>query len=114
MKTIDLAIAKEMVARYASTRKTIIDTAYGIDDTTGVWFTVDEIKDYVNSLPASAAGVKIHFGVYDDAQSPYPKHTTLIFTATDANDNDVIGGTIGDPIGYDPANHGKVCPPDCV
>ena len=118
MGKIDLTVAKEMVNNYAETRKRLIDQAYGIDDTKSIWFSIEEVQNFVKSLSPDATGVRIYLGVYNDDDPKTPDHTTIVAIETGADstgkDADQIGTsglTLG--VGGDPFNNGKICPPYC-
>jgi hypothetical protein len=118
MGKIDLAVAKEMVNNYAETRKRLIDQAYGIDDTKSIWFSIEEVQNFVKSLSPDTSGVRIYLGVYNDDDPKTPDHTTVIAieTVRDATgvDVDSIGQQkLTEGGGSDPYNSGKICPPFC-
>jgi hypothetical protein len=118
MGTIDPAVAKEMVKKYAETRKKLIDQTYGIDDTISIWFSVDEIKKFVASLSPDASGARIYLGVYSDAYPYTPDQTCIIAiqTTKDSSGNDVDSlqqEKLAAEGGGNPYNQGKVCPPLC-
>jgi len=119
MVPIELSIAKEMVALYNDTRKTLIDETYNINDTRSIWFSIDGFKDFVNNLPENASGIRIHLAVHDQENKHTPNQTTVIFAATIENGHqnvDVVGQ------GHELINThpfmtafggGKDCPPLC-
>ncbi|GAA3971664.1 hypothetical protein [Mucilaginibacter dorajii] len=118
MEIIDLAIAKQMTARYASTRKSLIDSTYTINDTLSSWIPIDDLKDYVNNLPETATGVRVYLAAYDETETTYPSQTTIILAGTvsdDGCDNDVINGyePLENEVGLGPVNRATNCPPDC-
>jgi len=115
MGTIDPAVAKEMVKKYADTRKKLIDQTYGIDDTISIWFTVDEVKKFAASLTTDANGVRIYLGVYGDDYPYTPVQTCIIAIQTTQDDMDPLQqGKLGtEDGGKDPYNQGKLCPPNC-
>jgi len=127
MGKIDLTVAKEMVNNYAETRKKLIDNAYGINDTQSIWFTVDEVKQFVANLSPQASGVRIYLGVYNGDYAYTPDQTCVIAIETT---KDSSSGKDLDPIQQDsgetaqkraldsggspaPFNQGKICPPAC-
>lgn len=118
MKQIDLTIAQQMTARYESTRKTLIDSKYNINDTLSSWIPIDLLKDYINNLPETATGVRVYLAAYDETDPIYPNQTTIILTGTvsdNGTDNDVINGyePKENEDGLNPVNKTKNCPPDC-
>lgn len=113
MEKIDLKVAQEMVARYASTRKTLIDKAYGINDTQSVWFDIASFKDFVNNLPAETTGIRVHLAAYDDTQTKAPNQTTVVFIGTIADDADAVMTGKEPAPGLSPVNLAKECPPFC-
>jgi hypothetical protein len=116
MGTINPAVAKDMVKKYAETRKKLIDQTYGIDDTVSIWFSIDEVKKFVDGLSPDASGVKIYLATYKDAYPETPDQTCIIAIQTikDASGKDVDSlqqeNLTG---GGDPFNNGKLCPPLC-
>jgi hypothetical protein len=116
MKAIDLTIAKQMVERYESTRKKLIDGTYNINDTKSIWFDVAAFKDFVNNLPAETTGVRVYLGAYDETVSEAPSQTTAIFIGTVNNGSGDTDALLDDSVlsaGLEAVNVGKACPPDC-
>jgi hypothetical protein len=118
MIPLELSVAKEMVARYSASRKTLIDKTYSLNDTRSIWFDIDGFKNFVENLPENASGVRIHLAAYDQ-NGRYPNQTTVIWTATVEHTHqhvDIIGKE-GELFAADatmvPWNTGKQCPPDC-
>jgi hypothetical protein len=113
MEKIDLKVAQEMVARYEATRKTLIDKAYGINDTRSVWFDIASFKEFVNNLPAETTGVRVYLAAHDDTYAEAPSQTTVVFAGTLADESDaIITGKVS-VANMDPWNTGKLCPPVC-
>jgi hypothetical protein len=118
MEIIDLAIAKQMTARYESTRKSLIDSTYSINDTLSSWIPIDFLKDYINNLPETATGVRVYLAAYDETETTYPNQTTVILVGTvndNGKDNDVINGyePQENEGGLNPVNKSGNCPPEC-
>ena len=113
MEKIDLKVAQEMIARYEATRKTLIDKAYGINDTRSIWFDIASIKKFIAGLPAETTGVRVHLAVYDDTYAEAPSQTTVVFIGTLADDSDAITTGKAPAVGLEPENSGKACPPIC-
>jgi hypothetical protein len=119
MVPLEVSTAKEMVARYSATRKTLIDKTYNINDTRSVWFSIDGFKNFVNNLPENASGVRVHLAAYDQ-NGRTPNQTTVIFTATAEHNYQHIDaiGKGGELFAADktmtPWNSGKECPPVCT
>jgi hypothetical protein len=116
MKTIDLTIAKQMVERYETTRKKLIDGTYSINDTKSIWFDVAAFKDFVNNLPAETTGVRVYLAAYDEKQTKAPSQTTVVFIGTVNNgsgDTDAILDSSVLTTGLEAVNLGKECPPIC-
>ena len=117
MVPLELSVAKEMVARYGATRKTLIDETYGINDTKSVWVSLDKLKEFINQLPESATGVRIYLAAYDHTEPVYPDQTTAIFIGTvekGGRDTDAMESTaLFDLGGLDPFNRARACPPYC-
>ena len=116
MKSIDLTIAKQMVERYESTRKKLIDGAHSINDTKSIWFDIDAFKDFVNNLPEETTGVRVYLAAYDEKEPEAPSQTTVVFIGTVNNgggDTDALldGSVPTDGLGA--LNTGKLCPPIC-
>lgn len=116
MGKIDIMLAKQMVNNYADKRKRLIDQTYGINDTTSIWFSKDELDAFVAALPDSTTGIRIYLGVCNDDYLSTPDQTTIIAIGTFYNpvgDVDLIGGYEADdaPVAY---NTGKLCPPQCT
>lgn len=118
MGTIDPAVAKEMVKKYADTRKKLIDETYEINDTVSVWFSADDVQKFVASLSPDASGVRIYLGVYNDDYPYTPDQTCIIAIQTT---KDSFGNNV-DMLqqekliaegGGNPYNQGKLCPPTC-
>ncbi|SDQ00986.1 hypothetical protein SAMN05428975_5589 [Mucilaginibacter sp. OK268] len=82
MIPIELSMAKEIIANYNSTRKTLIDETFGINDTRSIWVSLDELKSFINNLPKNANGVRVHLTVYNQSEQHYPNQTTVIWTGT--------------------------------
>jgi len=117
MKIIDLKTAKKMVDHYHTTRKNVIDKTHGINDTRSVWFDIESFKNFVNSLPAEATGVRVHLAAYDEAEAKSPNQTTLVFAGTVSKDSDHTDAVSDSSIltaGLEPLNFGKTCPPTCI
>ena len=114
MEKIDLKVTQEMIARYEATRKTLIDKAYGINDTLSVWFDIASFKDFVNNLPAETTGVRVHLAAYDDTQTKAPNQTTVVVIGTNADESDAISTGKALVAGLEPQNNGKECPPTCI
>jgi hypothetical protein len=116
MKTIDLTIAKQMVERYESTRKKLIDGTYNINDTKSIWFDVAAFKDFVNNLPAETTGVRIYLAAYDEKEPEAPSQTTVVFVGTVNNgsgDTDALLDSSVLADGLEALNTGRLCPPIC-
>jgi hypothetical protein len=121
MATIDLDIAKNMVKKYAETRRALIDETYHIRDTKAIWYSADELRSFVDSLSPEITGVRFYLAV-NEADMDFPDQTTIILIGTiDENGKNVdpIGKQHGPPktgLGQDPFNHGDLCPPgkDCA
>ena len=117
MKIIDLSLARQMVDSYSSTRKKLIDSTYGINDTQSIWFDIAGIKDFVNKLPDETTGVRIYLSAYDDTEPIAPGQTTVILIGTVAGNNgddDAILNSEVFAAGLKPLNQGKQCPPICT
>ncbi|MDB5003442.1 MAG: hypothetical protein JWQ34_1667 [Mucilaginibacter sp.] len=120
MLPIEVSTAKEMVARYQATRKTLIDETHGINDTRSIWFDIEGLKNFINNLPENASGVRVHLAAYDQGNKHAPNQTTVIFTGTiekgyghvDVLDKDDSLWTIEDDV-MGPFNAGRTCPPLC-
>jgi hypothetical protein len=94
MAPIELQVAKAMVARYAATRKKLIDDIQNINDTLSVWLSIEDLKSFTNNLPGYASGVRIHLAVHDHSNKHTPGQTTIILTGTIENgyrEIDVVG-----------------------
>jgi hypothetical protein len=121
MGKIDHAVAKQMVNNYAETRKKLIDQTHGINDTQSIWFSVDEVKQFVADLSAGATGVRIYLGAYDNDYPSTPNQTCIIAIETlkDASSGKHVDSMqqavapLDGGGGGGPANNGKVCPPVC-
>ncbi len=118
MEIIDLAEAKQMTARYESTRKSLIDSTYSINDTLSSWIPIEDLKNYINNLPETATGVRVYLGAYDETETTYPNQTAIILAGTvndNGSDNDVLNGyePQENEGGLGPVNKGTNCPPDC-
>jgi hypothetical protein len=119
MVPIELSAAKEMIAHYEDTRKTLIDETHGINDTRSMWFDIEGFKKFVNNLPENASGVRIHLAAYDQTNEHYPNQTTVVFTGTieqgsrhiDVMENNSLWSIEDDVMG--PFNMTKICPPVC-
>ncbi|AYL98378.1 hypothetical protein [Mucilaginibacter celer] len=118
MKNIDLQAARDMVERYKSTRKQVIDKEHKVNDTESTWFPLDKLKEYIQNLPAEATGVRLHLGVHAPGHEDAPHQTSFAMVATVADENgnhvDAIqsdsvdaGGSLGAIVS------GKDCPPMC-
>ena len=121
MAQIDPTVAKQMVANYAKTRKTLIDQTYKMNDTESIWFSIDQFKQFAASLSAGASGVRIYLAVYNPDYPTTPDQTCVIAIETI---KDQVSGKDVDSMqqaaapgpgggGGGPANAGKVCPPTC-
>ncbi|MEO6849314.1 MAG: hypothetical protein ABI203_07445 [Mucilaginibacter sp.] len=118
MGKIDPAVAVQMIGNYAEKRKKLIDGAYGMNDTKSIWFTIDEVKQFVSGLSANASGVRIYLGVYNADYPSTPNQTCIIAIQTT---KDPITGADKDPLQQDagpygdppPVNQGRPCPPYC-
>ena len=116
MKNIDLTIAKQMVERYQTTRKKLIDGAHSINDTKSIWFDIAAFKDFVNNLPAETTGVRVYLAAYDETVSEAPSQTSVVFIGTVNNgsgDTDAILDSSVLAAGLEAVNDGKLCPPIC-
>lgn len=82
MATLDLKTAQEMVDHYAITRKKLIDSTYGINDTLGIWYSVAQLKNFVASLSDDATGVRLYLAAYADDSNLYPDQTTIVAIET--------------------------------
>ena len=118
MEPIDLKTAREMVERYKSTRKTVIDDKHGVNDTESTWFSIDKLKEFINNLPEEATGVRLHLGVHgaEHAEVPHQTSFAMIATVGDGNGNHIdaiqsdsvdFSGALGTAV------KGKECPPMC-
>jgi len=119
MIPIELPTAKKIVAHYNNTRKTLIDETFGINDTRSIWFSIDGIRNFINTLPKYASGVRIYLATYAQDSEHYPNQTTVIFTGTIEKDRREINALTADAL-FDidfgilgPFNQGKACPPNC-
>jgi hypothetical protein len=118
MKNIDLEAARGMVERYKNTRKAVIDKHHSVNDTESTWFPLDKLKEYIQSLPAEATGVRLHLGVHAPEHEDAPHQTSFAMIATVADENgnhiDAIQSNSIDPDGSLGAFvSGKDCPPMC-
>jgi len=121
MEPIDLKAAREMVERYKSTRKSIIDDHHGVNDTESTWLPIDKLKEFVNNLPPEATGVRIHFGVHDADHSNAPHQTSVAIVGTvagkgtdqhvDAIQSDEVAGLAVS--GLAALRSTRECPPMC-
>lgn len=105
-----------MVDHYHTTRKTVIDKTHGINDTKSVWFDIESFKNFVNSLPAEATGVRVHFASHDETETKSPNQTTVVFAGTvskESSHTDTVLDSTVLAAGLEPANGGKTCPPIC-
>jgi hypothetical protein len=125
MGVIDLQEAKDMVKKYAETRRALIDKTYHIRDTKAIWFSVDEMKAFVDGLTPDVTGVRFYLAVNEPDNILYPDQTTIILIGTvddgTGKNVDPIGQPSGPPgsgggVGQIPFNHGSLCPPgtDCA
>ena len=118
MAPLDPSAAKEMIAKYAATRKRLIDETYGINDTRSIWFSIEQLKNFVNGLDDNASGIRIYLGAYSNAAAVYTDQTTIVAIQTVDVGNGRHVDTLQDPHcggpgnGSDPYNHGLLCPPD--
>jgi hypothetical protein len=118
MKNIDLQAARDMVDRYKSTRKTSVQKEHGVNDTESTWFPLDQLKEYIASLPAEATGIRLHFGIHAPEHENAPHQTSVAMVATVADENgDHIDAIQSDNIDLSGAlasiTNGKDCPPIC-
>jgi hypothetical protein len=121
MEPIDLKTAREMVARYKSTRKAVIDGHHGVNDTESTWLPIDKLKEFVNNLPPEATGVRIHFGVHDADHKDAPHQTSVAIVGTvagkgtdqhiDAIQSDDVASLAVS--GLAALKSSKDCPPTC-
>ncbi len=116
MEQIDLTIAKQMVERYHSSRKELIDSTLKIDDTKSIWFDIAAFKSFVEKLPAETTGVRVYLAAYDEKQPLAPHQTTVVLIGTvdqGGDDVDAILDSSNLTAGLAPVNIGKNCPPIC-
>jgi len=121
MATIDIPTAREMVELYTEERRTIIDAIFKIRDTRAIWFSKEELEEFVAGLTPDITGVRFYLAVNKE-DAVCPGQTTIILIGTvdkDGKNVDPVGDkglqcTEGG--GQDPFNHGNLCPPghDCV
>jgi hypothetical protein len=121
MEIIDLKTAREMVARYKSSRKAVIDGHHGVNDTESTWLPIDKLKEFVNNLPPEATGVRIHFGVHDADHKDAPHQTSVAIVGTvagkgedqhvDAIQSDYVASL--EISGLAALKSSKDCPPTC-
>lgn len=119
MATMDPGVALQMMENYSVTRKQLIDKAYGINDTVSVWFSIDEVNSFMQSLSADVTGVRIYLAAYDKSAPSTPNQTTIIAIGTTKGDTgsnvDVLsgGGKAAADGDNPPYNNAKLCPPIC-
>lgn len=119
MATMAITTAQVMVDNYTKTRRDLIDETYGINDTKAIWFSIDQVNNFMASLTPDISGVRFYLGVYGPDDARYPNQTTIIAIGTKKDEN----GKDIDPLftlghghwggGDDPSpyNHGALCPP---
>ncbi|MDB5148939.1 MAG: hypothetical protein JWQ57_2959 [Mucilaginibacter sp.] len=121
MEPIDLKAAREMVERYKSTRKAIIDDHHGVNDTESTWISIDKLKEFVNNLPPEATGVRLHFGVHDSdhGNAPHQTSVAIVGTVAGAGEDEHIDAIQSDLVanlkvnGLTALSSGRDCPPMC-
>jgi hypothetical protein len=121
MDPIDLKTAREMVARYKETRKSVIDKHHEVNDTESTWISIDNLKKFINNLPPEATGVRLHFGVHDADHSDAPHQTSVAIVGTVAGKepDEHIDAIQSDEVanlavtGLAARSSGRDCPPMC-
>jgi len=120
MAKIDLNDAKAMVQHYVDTKLVLIDGTYKMNDTKSIWFSIEQVKAFMDTLTPDTTGVRIYLAAYGDKDA-YPNQTTVVAIGTKldpATSRDVdsishdVQSLTGDG-GTDPYNTGKLCPPIC-
>jgi hypothetical protein len=123
-KFVDARHVNELRENYRTERWMSNSNHLGKPDSLSVWYSLDELKDYLETAAAAGAdGVRVYFGAYP---STYPDNIllegrqTIVFVATQQKQSET-GKTenkdlyVSTPKGPEVVafNFGSLCPPSC-
>jgi hypothetical protein len=114
---ISIAKGKELSKNYNLKYASTIASKDKIDDANAVWFSIDELQNYINYIKEEGAlkgnvidGIRFYFGVYSNTESLDKAGFTTIFlsptrklpnstiVAKDCNDLELLNyGSMGNP-----------------
>jgi hypothetical protein len=70
---ITKALAIELNQNYISKRSNVISAAIGYDDANAIWYSIEELENYITYVKAEAGsigyvaeGIRLYFGVYEN------------------------------------------------
>ncbi|MGN6420508.1 MAG: hypothetical protein ACTHMC_23565 [Pseudobacter sp.] len=119
-KYVDVNHVNTLVRNYKQERWRQNSEHIGKDDTLSVWYSLEELEEFINKAKKSGAnGIRLHFGAYPENFAPNPlfsKQQTVVFVATKNKHDDEGGYTeknvyVGAQIlAY---NYGGMCPVYC-
>lgn len=114
---ISVAKGKELNKNYNLRRAAVIRNLIGKEDANAVWFSIDELQNYIDYIKTEGAakghnvdGIRFYFGVYSDTESVDKAGFTTLFlsptcklpnstvVAKDMTDMELLNyGSIGNP-----------------
>ncbi|KAA2240404.1 hypothetical protein F0L74_30075 [Chitinophaga agrisoli] len=123
-KFVDARHVNELRENYRTERWVENSNHLGKPDSLSVWYSLDELKEYLETAAAAGAdGVRVYFGAYP---STYPENIllegrqTVVFVATQQKQSDT-GKTENKDLYVSTRkgpeviafNFGSICPPNC-
>ena len=122
-KLVNTEHVNRVISNYKKERWANNSKHIGKEDSLSVWYSVEELEDFLQMVKANGGdGIKMYFGAYDAAHAPQPLYAdrqTVVLVATkvketlngEVNKDLYISGEKENTIlAY---NAGKLCPPYC-
>lgn len=123
-KRVDTKHVDTVIKNYKQERWVHNSKNLGKDDSLSVWFTVDELQEFLETVKQSGGdGIRLYFGAYDknyEVEPLYAGRQTVVLVAT--KEKETARGTINKDVYINTENGtsilaynmGKLCPPSCV
>lgn len=121
MKKITSAEAKELNQNFVKTRAKAIDVAIGKKDAISSWFSLEELKEYIDFAEAEGKakgiavnGLRVYFGAYPkNEQKPEKDNlSTVFFVPTQSKKTELENGKLdafsSDIVEIDGLNSGQI------